>query len=220
MKLHWSPRSPFVRKVMIVLNETELLSAVDCVRSVVAISQPPNSSVMADNPLNEIPTLITDDGVALFDSRVICEYLDTKAQSALFPKDADKRFQQLRWQALADGATANLLLWRTELTRKTGPWEAITDGWATKTRASLRVLEEEAPDLAKESFGIGHIALICTLGQLDFRWSDCHWRDHFPHLAALENDLSQRPSVIASPKPIDDDESSALITASRLNFGL
>lgn len=203
---------------MIVLHETGQAADVDCVRSVVAISQPPNAALMTDNPLNKIPTLITDDGLALFDSRVICEYLDAKTESGLFPTAPDTRFQQLRWQALADGLTDNLLLWRTELTRETGPWEAVTSGWLTKTRASLALLEKEAADFVATPFGIGHIALICALGQLDFRWPDCVWRDHFPALAALENDLSQRPSVTASPKPIDEDIASAQVTALRLTF--
>lgn len=218
MKLHWSPRSPFVRKVMIVLHETAQVAEVECVRSVVAISQPPNAALMIDNPLNKIPTLITDDGMALFDSRVICEYLDAKTDGGLFPSAPGARFRQLRWQALTDGLTDNLLLWRTELTRDTGPWEAVNYGWLTKTRASMALLEKEAGELETAPFGIGHIALICALGQLDFRWPDCVWRDHFPVLAGLESILSQRPSVIASPKPIDDDPAAAQITVSRLTF--
>ncbi|MFK7994572.1 MAG: glutathione S-transferase family protein [Granulosicoccus sp.] len=219
MKLHWSPRSPFVRKVMIVLHETGQITEVDCVRSVVAISQPPNSELMLDNPLNKIPTLITDDGITLFDSRVISEYLDAKTNNGLFPSAPVARFQQLRWQALADGLTDNLLLWRTELSRDTGPWEAVTSGWLIKTRATLTLLEKEASELDASTFGIGHIALVCALGQLDFRWPDSVWRDHFPSLAKLEKYLSQRPSVIASPKPIDDDVASAQVTESQLTFG-
>ncbi|MFK8079670.1 MAG: glutathione S-transferase [Granulosicoccus sp.] len=218
MKLHWSPRSPFVRKVMIVLHETGQAANVDCVRTVVAMSQPPNSALIKDNPLNKIPTLIIDDGVALYDSRVICEYLDAKAESGLFPSEFTARFQQLRWQSLADGITENLLLWRTELTRETGPWEAITSGWLAKTRASMLLLEQEATEIEKACFGIGQIALTCTLGQLDFRWPDCIWRKHFPSLASLERDLSQRPSVVAAPKPVDDDPTSARITETRLTF--
>lgn len=203
---------------MIVLNETGQVSDVDCVRSVVAVSQPPNSAVMIDNPLNKIPTLITDDGVALFDSRVICEYLDAKSESGLFPSETTARFQQLRWQALADGLTDILLLWRTELTRETGPWEAVTSGWLAKTRASMALLEQEATEIEKAPFGIGHVALICALGQLDFRWPDCVWRDHFPALASLERDLARRPSVVASPKPVDDDPANAQVTEAQLTF--
>ena len=75
MKLHWSPRSPFVRKVMILLHETGLTDRVETVRSVVAMHQT-NPELMRDNPLNKLPTLVLDDGSALFDSPVVCEYLD------------------------------------------------------------------------------------------------------------------------------------------------
>ena len=218
MKLHWSPRSPFVRKVMIVLHETGLTPEVDCQRSVVAMHLAPNSAVLADNPLGKIPTLVTDDGLALFDSRVICEYLDLRAGTGLFPADPDRRMRHLRWQALADGMTDTLLLWRTELTRPTGPWDAVTGGWLAKTRGAMAVLERDSAELARERFGIGHVALICALGQMDFRWPDCAWRDHFPTLAALEKTLSQRPSVLAAPVTPDQDEDGPPITAGHLTF--
>jgi len=219
MKLHWSPRSPFVRKVMIVLHETGLISEVECVRTVVATNQPPNADLMVDNPLNKIPTLITGDGLPIFDSRVICEFLDMQAGTTLFPAEPDRRIRHLRWQALADGLTEILLLWRIELMRETGPWDAVTSGWLSKIRATMATIDTEAEALAEEPFGIGHIALVCALGQLDFRWSDCNWRDHFPALAALEKNLSKRSSIIAAPiSKDDDDESSKSLTAERLTF--
>ena len=88
MKLHWSPRSPFVRKVMIVLAETGLTGRVETVRSAVAMAAEPNPAVLADNPLGKIPTLVLGDGTALFDSRLICEYLAEQAPSAgLVPEE-------------------------------------------------------------------------------------------------------------------------------------
>lgn len=148
MKLHWSPRSPFVRKVMIVLSETGLTDRVDLVRSVVAMHLPPNPDVLADNPLAKIPTLVTAEGQSLFDSRVICEYLDMQAGTGLFPEDPQARVAQLRWQALGDGLTDILLIWRTELTRETGPWQAVTEGWQVKVRAAMAKLEAEVPGAA------------------------------------------------------------------------
>lgn len=195
MKLHWSPRSPFVRKVMIVLHETDQLADVEQVRSVVAVSQPPNLAVLPDNPLGKIPTLVTDEGLALFDSRVICEYLDARVGGGLVPSDAVARIKARRWEALGDGLTDILLAWRTELTRPTGPWLAITDSWLIKVRASMLRLESEAQDLAETPFGIGHIAIVCALGQMDFRWSDSNWRDHFPVLARVSSEWDRRTSV-------------------------
>lgn len=215
MRLHWSPRSPFVRKVMITLGETGLTDQVETVRSVVAMHLAPNAAVMADNPLGKIPTLVIEDGTRLFDSRVICEYLDHRAGGRLLAGD---RFAQLRWQALGDGLTDLLLLWRTELTRPAAPWAAVTSGWAAKVRASLARLEDEAPALRDAPFGLGHVAIICALGQLDFRWADAEWRRHFPQLAALEADWAKRPSVLANPV-VDDDPTGADITVGQLRLG-
>lgn len=218
MKLHWSPRSPFVRKVMITLHECEQLEYVDLVRSVAILSAPPNPAILLDNPLGKIPTLITDEGCALFDSRVICEYLNMKSGGNLFPAEQNERMKHLRWQALSDGLTDILLLWRIELTRQTGPWDIVTDGWQTKVRASMVVLEDEAGAFRNSEFGIGHIALICALGQLEFRWSNCDWRKHFPQLSNLETDLAKRPSIKATRVKDDQENMGAEITNGQLSF--
>src|SRR5688572_8469512 len=103
MKLHWSPRSPYVRKVMIVAHETGLADSIEKMRTPVAMTAP-NKSLMRDNPLSKIPTLITDDGMVLFDSLLICEYLDSlHAGPKLFPADGAERWQALRWHALGNG---------------------------------------------------------------------------------------------------------------------
>lgn len=168
MKLHWSPRSPFVRKVMIVLHETGLVDSVELCRNVVAVQLPTPEAVLADNPLGKIPALVTDDGRQLADSRVICEYLDLQAEAGLFPSDPRARMAHLNWQALADGMCDVLLIWRTELIRETGPWEVLLSNWRTKVRATMARFEAEADDMAEASFGIGHVALVAALGQFDF----------------------------------------------------
>lgn len=218
MKLHWSPRSPFVRKVMIVLHESEQLDEVELERSLVALHLPPTSVLLAETPLGKIPALVTDDLGVLYDSRVICEYLDIRKQRELFPTDNIRRIEQLRLQALADGFTDLLLLWRTELQRENGKWTEITDGWHKKANAVMASLESDADKIQRTEFGIGHISIACALGQLDFRWPDCHWRDFFPKLQSLEKSLSQRPSINAT-KVIDDDPTSGNeITANQLRF--
>lgn len=217
MTLHWSPRSPFVRKVMIVLHETGQVEQVDTVRSVVGAHLSPNEAVLADNPLGKIPTLLTEDGTALFDSRVVCEYLDMRAGTGLFPTDPAQRFQQLRWQTLGDGLLDILLVWRTELTRPSGPWDALTGSWLSKVRATMERLEAEAAQLAGTPFGIGQIAISCALGQLDFRWQDCDWRAAFPQLAQAEAVWASRFSVAAVPV-VDDGPEGADITVGQLRF--
>ena len=100
MKLLWSSRSPFVRKVMVAAHEVGLADRVRTERVVVAANKP-NADVMALNPLNKIPTLVLDDGTVLYDSRVICEYLDTLHDGPkLFPPDKTARWPALRRQAL------------------------------------------------------------------------------------------------------------------------
>lgn len=218
MKLYWSSRSPFVRKVMIVLHEAGMRGEVECIGTLVSGGLPPNPAVLANNPLGKIPTLMTDDGRVLFDSRVICEFIDMRAGTGLFPDEADARIRHLRWQALADGLADILIAWRTELARPGGPWRLHTDGWLIRVRAIMRVLEEDAAALRGEDFGIGHIAVACALGQLDFRWSDCGWRGHFPALAVLETWLSARPSIAATPVVDDQPPGPVDLTAGLLTF--
>lgn len=199
MKLHWSPRSPFVRKVNIVLEELGLTDKVQRIRSVAVFAAPPNPDILADNPLGKIPALITDDGRKLFDSRVICDYLITQAgRNDLLPTDPDTRIKHLRWQALGDGLTDILLLWRTERGRGERADPVILAAFETKTRAALALLEEESTDLAQTAFGLGQISVVCTLGQLDFRYADCGWKTALPGLAAWYAEVTKRPSVAAT----------------------
>src|SRR4029077_1706880 len=103
MKLHWSPRSPFVRKVMITAHELGLVDRLNCVRTVAATTKP-HAELMRDNPLSKIPTLVLDDGTVIYDSPVICEYLERRrGKPTLFPSSLSERMTALRRQALGDG---------------------------------------------------------------------------------------------------------------------
>jgi glutathione S-transferase len=198
VKLHWSPRSPYVRKVMIVAHETGLVDRLERVRSVVAMSKP-NRDVMRDNPLGKIPTLITDEGRILFDSAVICEYLDSlHAGEKLFPAPGSRRWEALRWHALGDGMLDILILWRNE--RDQPPAQQNPDWLSTfalKIANSLDVVEREADELGR-AFGIGHVGIACALGYLDFRFQDLAWRDGHPRSAAWFGKISQRASIEAT----------------------
>lgn len=197
MKLHWSPRSPFVRKVMIVLHETNQLDAVKLIRSPVAMAAVPNPDVLADNPLGKIPTLVLDDGTALFDSRVICGFLSKRA-AKLLPMETGDRLLQARWEALGDGMTDILLLWRIERMREEKADPVICAAFETKIRATVARLEGEAPALAAAPLGLGHIAIFCAFGQLEFRWPGTRWREAFPRLAAWFAGLEARPAFAAT----------------------
>jgi glutathione S-transferase len=198
MKLHWSPKSPYVRKVMVCAHERGLLPRIELIRSVAAMLKP-NPAIMADNPLSKIPTLVLDDGRTLFDSAVICEYLDTLAESGsrLFPAEGDARWQALRWHALGDGLLDALILWRNEREREV-PLPALLDAFDLKTRATLKRLDDEAAALAAAPFGIGHVAVGCALGYLDYRFDAFGWRALAPRLAGWAADVNARPSFAAT----------------------
>lgn len=218
MKLHWSPRSPFVRKVGIVLEECGMADHVERIHSVAIFAAAPNPEILKDNPLGKIPALITDDGRKIFDSRVICEFLIARAgRDDLLPSDLDARLRHLRWQALADGLTDILLLWRTERGRGDHADPVILSAFETKTRAALAVLEEESVELAQSAFGLGHIAVVCALGQLDFRYADCGWKAALPGLASWYAEVSNRPSVAATVI-VDDGAGSAAAAALTPSF--
>ena len=118
MKLHWSPRSPFVRKVMVAAHELGLVDRLSLVRTVVAMKTT-NKALQADNPLSKLPTLVLDDGTPLYDSVVICEYLDTLHDGPkLFPSDPKAKWTALRRHALGDGLLELLILWRNERERR------------------------------------------------------------------------------------------------------
>jgi len=202
MKLHWSPRSPFVRKVMIVAHEAGLADRLTLVRTVAATTKP-HPELMRDNPLSKIPTLVLDDGTVLYDSPVICEYLDRMhAGPKLFPPDGAARMTALRRQALGDGFLDFLLLWRDERARAQ-PSDAHLASYAAKLKSTLAAIDREVDNLAASAFSIGHIALGCALGYLDFRFAAEDWRGDHPRLARWHADFGARPSVQAT-EPVDD----------------
>ncbi|WP_313369884.1 glutathione S-transferase family protein [Achromobacter animicus] len=196
MKLHWSPRSPFVRKVMIVLEEAGIADRVTLVRTPVAMDKP-NLDLVPDNPLIKLPTLVLEDGTALYDSRVICAYLDALTGAGLLPADPRARLLAERRQALGDGFLDALLLFRQErnkpAARQTPAW---LDAFALKTRAVLAALEAEAPALQASGFDLGLIAIGCALSYMDYRFPDIAWRDGHPALAAWHARFAARPSVM------------------------
>jgi glutathione S-transferase len=199
MKLHWSPRSPFVRKVMIAAHELGLVERIELVRSVADMKRP-NAAIMADNPLSKIPTMTLGNGEPIFDSVVICEYLDDLAGGGrLFPVRGPDRWRAQTWHALATGLLDVLILWRNERDK---PEERQTPEWlaafATKANASLDRLETLVPLLDEARFGIGHIAIGCALGYLDFRFTSLDWRTKRPALAAWQTQFKARPSAIAT----------------------
>ena len=199
MKLYHSPASPFVRKALVAAHELGLADGIE----IVPVAMTPVKSVPElneENPLGKIPALVLDDGTALFDSPVICEYLDTlHGGSRLFPADGPGRWTALRRQALADGLLDAAILCRYEtfLRPEERRWVDWIDGQRSKFRRALDSLEGEA-----ESFGgtvdIGTISAGCAADYLDFRSLDEGWREGRPHLAAWLEGFAARPSMQAT----------------------
>jgi glutathione S-transferase len=199
MKLHWSPRSPYVRKVMIVAHERGLVERIKIIPTHVAMDKA-NQEYMGTNPLSKIPTLLIDDGSALFDSRVIAEYLDGLGDGEpLFPHESTRRFQALSWMGLAEGLTDALILWRNERTRpetlQSLPHHAAFEA---KRNAAFARLNEIAPTLANTPFGIGHIAIGIVNAYSDFRFPEYNWRALHPALNDWHITFQARPSVQAT----------------------
>jgi glutathione S-transferase len=202
MKLHWSPRSPFVRKVMIVAHERGLVGRITCVRTVAAMTKP-HAELMKDNPLSKIPTLVLDDGTVLYDSPVICEYLDAlDGTPKLFPREPKARMTALRRQALGDGFLDMMVALRNERERAQ-PSEIHIASTAARKTAVLKSLEREAESLTTTPFGIGHIAIGCALSYLDFRFAPENWRKDHLRLANWHAAFAARPSVRAT-EAVDD----------------
>jgi glutathione S-transferase len=202
MKLYYSPTSPYVRKVMVTALETGLEANLERVPTNV---YSPDAALVAANPLSKVPALITDDGLVLFDSPVICEYLDSlHGGRRLFPDQDPERWQALRRQALADGLLDAALLCRMESLRPEAKrWSDWIDRqWGKVTRA-LDVLAAEtglhAPGAIRdEPPTIGEIAVGCALGWLDFRFPEEDWRKERPDLAAWYETFAARPSMQAT----------------------
>ena len=184
MKLFYSPASPFARKVWACAVARGIAD-----RMVLAPTAGEAPELVAVNPLGKLPCLVTDDGLPLYDSRVICEFLDTIGEGfPLFPAHGP-RFRALRFQALGDGIADAAVLRRYEQGRSRDPArdEAIATQKAKVDRA-LAVLEQDVPG---QHLDIGCIAVACALGYLDFRFAAEPWRQSHPGLAAWFAEMSK-----------------------------
>jgi len=198
MKLRFSGGSPFVRKVMIVAHETGLASRIELLPAAVAPTLL-NPEIAAENPLVKVPTLVTDDGVKLFDSPVICEYLDSLHHGPrVFPAEGPARWTALRLQAAADGLmdAAILIRYENNLRPESHRWQEWLDGQFRKLRQTLAALADEPLGLGHPT--IGEITVGCALGYLDFRYPDEDWRAAYPKLGTWYAEIAERPSFRAT----------------------
>lgn len=193
MKLYYSATSPYVRKVVVCAHELGLADRMELVPTKVVPTEP-NREFGAVAPLMKVPALERDDGAALFDSIVICEYLDSLGGARLFPAPGEARWRALRLNALADGILDAAVLTRYEnfVRPENLRWKTWSEGQLLKVDQSLDFLEQNVADL--RGIDIGTISLGCALGYLDFRYADRGWRARHPKLAAWWEPVSKRPS--------------------------
>ena len=197
MKLIGSGTSPYVRKVRIVMAEKKLDYA-----HVTEDVWSAQTTIGDSNPLGKVPCLIMEGGEALFDSRVIVEYLDTLSPvGKLIPSVGRERAEVKTWEALADGLLDAALLARLEAT-----WGGRTEGqrsqaWIDRQLGKVHAaLKSMAQGLGEKPFCVGihlslaDIAVGCALGYLDFRFPQIDWRASHPNLQRLFDKLAQRPS--------------------------
>ena len=201
MKLYYSPGSPYARKVRVVALETKLDKKIEMVN--VALSPvAPNADVDKHNPIGKIPVLSVK-GIDLFDSPVICEYLDNqhKGRKLLARKGRD-RWVALRQQAMADGLLDAAILARYEaaLRPEDKRWSDWSQGQMKKINGVLGQLEAEVKAL-KGKPSLGSISVACALGYLDFRFAAADWRSKHPKLAKWFNSFSKTPSIKATVPP-------------------
>ncbi|WP_298361177.1 glutathione S-transferase [uncultured Litoreibacter sp.] len=194
MILYDNPASPFCRKVKVLARETGQIDQIEIAHSV---GSPVNSEKMPTdhNPLGKIPTLKLNDGAALFDSRVICRYLDDQDSGKFYP--SGKLYEVLALEALSDGIMdAAVLMVYEHRARPEGERSPtmIEAQWAKVTRA----LDHLEANGVSGGFDMGHIALGCALGYLDFRHADRNWRDGRPRLSAWFETVSARDAMVAT----------------------
>ena len=197
MKLLGSTSSPYVRKVRVVMAEKKLdfvFETEDVWGSDTTISE--------SNPLGKVPCLIMEGAEALFDSRVIVEYLDTLSPvGKLIPSVGRERAEIKTWEALADGLMDAAILARLEATwggrTKAQRSQAWIDRQLGKVDATVKAMSNglgDKPFCGGIQFSLADVAVGCALGYLDFRFPQIDWRTECPNLVRLHDKLMQRPS--------------------------
>lgn len=203
MKLFYADASPFARKVRIVAIELGLADQIHLETVKAVPGGEPNRELGAANPMRKIPALVTDDGAAIYDSTVICEYLDSlNTDVHLIPIQAALRANVMTAHALANGLMeiAVGLRYETFVRPEELRWQGIIDDHFDRIDTGLNWLEENG-DVLEGDTDLAHIAIGCLLGYLDFRFADRPWREGRPKLTAWgETILSSASFVETKPK--------------------
>ena len=195
MKLFFSPTSPYVRKVMVTAIEKGLDGQIEKMTTA-ASPLTRGADLVAKNPLGKVPCLVTDDGRALFDSPVICTYIDSLKGPSLRPTGA-AQFDDMTLEALADGLLDAGILLRYEgaLRPEAKRWDDWVNGQMAKLMGAIDAMETTYAKQLTGPLTIGQIACACALGWFDFRYGHVDWRKDHPKVAAFAKAMADRPSM-------------------------
>jgi glutathione S-transferase len=203
MKLIGALTSPYVRKVRVVMAEKKLdfQFVLEDVWN--------NDAIRASNPLGKVPCLVMEGGEAVFDSRVIVEYLDTLSPvGKLIPPSGRQRVEVRTWEALADGLLDAAILARLEAHWPGRTAEQRSPAWIERqmhaVHGAIKAMSQglgEKPFCAGNQFTLADVAVGCALGYLDFRFPQIDWRDEYPNLKKLHEKLAARQSFIDTQPP-------------------
>jgi len=201
MKLYYSPTSPYVRKVMVLLHETGQLSDVT-LRDASGTPIAPADGLPAKNPLSKVPALERPDGPALYDSRVICAYLDDRGKAGLYP-DGPRRWDTLTLEATADGIldAALAMTYEARLRPEEIRWQPWVDGQWDKISRACAALNTRWMSHLAGPLDMGQIAVACALGYVDFRHDARGWRNGNDALAEWCASFSTRSSMVETAPP-------------------
>lgn len=198
MKLYHSPTSPYVRKVMVLLHETGQTGAV-AIEPAQTSPMAPAAGLAAKNPLMKIPALERDDGATLYDSRVICAFLDDRAQAGMYGSGA-RRFEILTLEATADGIldAALTLTYENRLRPEGMRWDDWMETQWSKVTSGCAALNTRWLSHLSGPLDMGQIAVACALGYLDFRHDARNWRHGCEALSAWYGRFADRESMRAT----------------------
>jgi glutathione S-transferase len=197
MKLFYAQTSPFARKVRVLAHELGMAEELDMIE----VNPWTDEGLRQANPMCQVPTLVLEDGTGVFDSPVICDFLNDLWDGKAYPDDGLERMQALKLQAIGDGICAAAVRRVREGVRPEA--ERHRDVIARQTTAmtaGLDMLDAHLEGLS-QGFGIGQITVAVTLGYLDLRFPGDHWRQGRPQLAGWYDVVSQRPSMKATEPP-------------------
>ena len=201
MKLYHSPMSPYVRKVMVLLHETGQLEDVE-LETVANSPLAPADPLLGKAPLTKIPALERPDGPTLFDSRVICAFLDARAQAGMYPEGSG-RWDVLTLEALADGIldSAVGMAYEPRFRPEDKQWDGWLDAQWGKIERACAALNQRWMAHLSGPLDMGQLAVGCALGYLDLRHDARGWRKGNDALAAWYATFSERPSMVATRPP-------------------